>query len=102
MKIPALKRPGAIACFSSTSVSRDKSYQNEELLLAVEQLRLRAPDRPWLIPVRFDECEIPDIHIGGDRMLSSFQRVDLFGDQYNDNTDRLVDGVLRILSRKSL
>ena len=33
-----------IACFSSLSVARDKSYQNEELVLAIEQLRLRRPD----------------------------------------------------------
>src|ERR1022692_3489965 len=42
-----------LACFSHNSASRDKSFQNEELVLAVEQLRLRPPDEPWLIPVRF-------------------------------------------------
>ena len=47
-----------IACFSSHSVGRLKSYQNEELNLAIEQLRLRPPEVTWLIPVRFDECVI--------------------------------------------
>jgi TIR domain len=32
-----------LACFSQQSLSRSKSYQNEELLLAIEQLRLRPP-----------------------------------------------------------
>jgi len=54
-----------IACFSSSSLARVKSYQNEELVLAVEQLRLRAPEQPWLIPVRFDDCAVPDRDLGG-------------------------------------
>jgi hypothetical protein len=68
-----------IACFSHKSVSRKVSYQNEELVLAIEQLRLRRPDEPWLIPVRFDDCQIPELDIGGSRTLASIQRVDLFG-----------------------
>lgn len=54
-----------IACFSQSSVSRERSYQNEELVLAIEQLRLRRQDDSWLIPVRFDDCVIPDWEIGG-------------------------------------
>lgn len=49
-----------IACFSKNSETRQKSYQRDELLLAIEQLRLRSPDRPYLLPVRFDDCPIPD------------------------------------------
>jgi isopentenyl diphosphate isomerase/L-lactate dehydrogenase-like FMN-dependent dehydrogenase len=42
-----------IVCFSRRGIAREKSWQNEELVLAIEQLRLRNPDKPWLIPVRF-------------------------------------------------
>jgi hypothetical protein len=87
-----------IACFSHASLARGKSYQNEELTLAIEQLRLRRPDDPWLIPVRFDECVIPDWEIGGGRTLTSIQRVDLFGDRFNDNAARLVAAIWRILA----
>jgi hypothetical protein len=59
--------------FSRSSVSRETSYQNEELLLAIEQLRMCQPDDPWLIPVRFDDCMIPDRDIGGGRTLASIQ-----------------------------
>ena len=45
-----------IACFSRNSVGRERSYQNEELTLAIEQFRQRQPDDSWLIPVRFDDC----------------------------------------------
>ena len=53
-----------IACFSSHSAARQQSYQNEELLLAIDQLRRRRPDDPWLIPVRFDDCDVPDFELG--------------------------------------
>jgi WD40 repeat protein len=79
-----------IACFSSNSLAREKTYQNEELLLAIEQLRRRQPGVTWLIPVRFDECEIPDLDLGGGRTLSSIQRADLFGDSYDQAAARLV------------
>jgi hypothetical protein len=45
--------------------------QNEELILAIEQLRQRPPEEPWLIPVRFDACQIPDRDIGAGRTLNS-------------------------------
>lgn len=90
-----------IACFSQASFARSISYQNEELTLAIELLRLRPPDDPWLIPVRFDECEIPNREIGGGRTLSSIQRVDLLGDSFDDGAARLVAAVKRILEGHS-
>jgi serine/threonine protein kinase len=86
-----------IACFSQIGVSRHKSYQNEELTLAIEQMRLRPPDDPWLIPVRLDECGIPDREIGAGRTLASIQRADLFGDSANEGIERLMTAILRIL-----
>ncbi len=86
-----------IACFSRNSAEREKSYQNEEITLAIEQLRLRPPDRSWLIPARLDDCVIPDRDIGGGRTLASIQRVDLFGERYGPGIGRLVAAVLRVL-----
>ena len=88
-----------IACFSSQNLAKEKSYQNEELALAIEQLRLRKPDDPWLIPVRFDECKVPDLDIGGGRTLASIQRADLFGDRYEEQMKRLVTSVQRLLGQ---
>lgn len=82
-----------IACFSEASLARRMSYQNEELALAIEQMRSRRPDDPGLIPVRFDECDIPDLDIGGGRTLRSIQRADLFGDRSGDGAARLVAAV---------
>jgi hypothetical protein len=90
-----------VACFSRASLARSKSYQNEELIVAIEQLRLRPPENPWLIPVRFDDCEIPDRDIGGGRTLSSIQRADLFGKRRSEGVVRLMDSVLRILGHSA-
>lgn len=86
-----------IACFSSNSAARQKSYLYEELLLAIDQLRMRRPDVPWLIPVRFDDCEVPNFDLGAGRTLASIQRADLFGASRDSATDRLVAGVQLLL-----
>ena len=86
-----------IACFSREGLARARSYQNTELLLAIEELQRRRPDPPWLIPVRFDDCKIPDLDIGGGRMLPSLQSADLFGDRYDQNSQRLIQVIQRIL-----
>jgi hypothetical protein len=90
-----------IACFSVAGVARFKSYQNEELTLAIEQLRQRNPDRPWLIPVRIDDCLVPDLDLGAGRTLASIQQIDLFGDMRDVAMVRLVMAVLRILGEPS-
>lgn len=86
-----------LACFSKKSVGRETSYQNEELNLAIEQMRIRRPGQPWLIPIRFDDCNIPDLNLGGGRSLGSIQHTDLFGDHFNDAAVRLVSVIHRVL-----
>jgi TIR domain len=90
-----------LACFSHASLARSKSYQNAELTLAIEQMRLRRPGDPWLIPVRFDECHIPDPDIGGGRTLTSIQHADLPSDRFDEGAARLVIAILRILGGHS-
>ncbi len=86
-----------IAFFSDNSARRTMTYQNEELNLAVEQLRLRRPDQPWLIPVRLSDRPLPSFEIAPGRGLDSLQCVDLFHDRWETGTARLLGGVLRIL-----
>jgi hypothetical protein len=85
-----------IACFSSHGSAR-KSYQNEELLLAIDHLRRQHSDAPRLIPVRFDDCDIPDIELGAGRTLASIPPVDLFGSDREPTARRLVEEVERLL-----
>ena len=88
-----------IACFSTTGLARTRSHQNEELTLAIEEVRQRRIDQPWLIPVRLDDCQIPDRDIGGGRTMRSLVRIDLFGPKITDQTQRLVKSVLTILGQ---
>lgn len=89
-----------IACFSDTSVSKPKSYQREELLLAVDEFRQRKPGEPWLIPVRFSECALPFIDVGAGRSLDSLQRVDLFGSHAEEGVARLVATVMHMMQHQ--
>lgn len=66
-----------VAMFSRKWQERDASYANEELTLAIEQLRLRPTDRAWFIAVRLDDCEIPDRSIGGGETLRDLQYINL-------------------------
>jgi hypothetical protein len=42
-----------IACFSTEYSRRSKSYMNEEITQAIEQLRQRPSDQPWFNPRTF-------------------------------------------------
>jgi hypothetical protein len=87
-----------VACFSENSNRREKSYQNEELILAAEQMRLRTPGATWLLPVRLTDCDIPPFDLGVGRTLWSLQEIDLFADRWEHGTARLVAAIYRILS----
>ena len=90
-----------IACFSENTELKDSSYQNEELILAVEQMRRRPPGVAWLIPVRFAECNVPAFDLGAGRTLDSLQRIDLFDSSWEGAVPRLVGAVVRITGTKS-
>src|SRR5690242_15279990 len=79
-----------LACFSRASRARQASYQNEELALAIEQMRVRHPGDAWLIPVRLDDSEVPDLQLGGGRTLASIQRCDFFGSRRDQEALRLI------------
>lgn len=89
-----------IACFSQLSLGRSMSYQNEEILTAIELSRRRRPGDLWIIPVRFDECDVPDWDLGGGRTLTSLQRADLFGDLYQEECTRLIATILHAFSSR--
>jgi hypothetical protein len=86
-----------LACFSQTSMTSARSWQYEELTLALGELRQRRPAVPWLIPVRFDDCELPDIETRSGHSLSSLCSADLFGAGKNEELERLVETIIWIL-----
>jgi formylglycine-generating enzyme required for sulfatase activity len=75
-------RSGAffIACFSQAYAARPRTYMNEELHIALEEIRLRPAERSWFIPIRLDACEIPDLPIDSKLTVRSFHWLDMFSD----------------------
>lgn len=82
-----------LACFSDQAVRKRRSYMNEELTLAIDELRLRPADRAWFVPIRLDGCELPRRPISSGETLADIQWVDLSVD-WSGNIRRLVDVLL--------
>ncbi len=62
-----------VACFSPRSIAKRGQFQNE-LRWALECSRLRPLEATFLVPVRFEACEVPR------RIAEQVQYVDLFPD----------------------
>jgi TIR domain len=71
---------GFVACFSDAYELRQRTYMNEELNIAVEELRLRPRARSWFFPVLLDDVEVPLIPIGPGENLRDLQAVSLAAD----------------------
>lgn len=69
-----------IACFSKAHRQRKKSEMNEELSIAIGELRKFQHDEAFFISVLLDECEVPDITVEAPRTLRNFQWVPLYMD----------------------
>lgn len=65
------------ACFSRASGARERLYMNEELTLAIAELRQRPSDRTWFIPILLEGGEVPQRSISADETLRDLQWVDL-------------------------
>lgn len=89
-----------LGCFSENSRARDKSYMNEELTLAIDEFRQMPPGRTWLIPVRFDNGDVPEWDLGAGRVLSDLNFSDLFGPDHMANAARLVTTIHRLMGEK--
>jgi len=82
-----------LPCFSKELSERDKAFMYEELTVAVEEFRRRAPGKPWMFPVRLDDTPLPYMDLGAGRTLETLQYVDLFGDSYTEAAITLVTAV---------
>ena len=78
-----------MACFSKEYNEREKTYMNEELTIAIDELRQRPIEQAWFIPVKLNECEIPDRDIGGGETLQDLQYVKLYED-WDVNLQRIL------------
>jgi TIR domain len=69
-----------LACFSQQWNEREKTYMNEELILAIEEIRQRPFHRSWFIPIKLTPCDVPDRDLGGGLRLHDFQWLALYTD----------------------
>lgn len=60
----------AVILFSAASINRDGFYQRE-IRTCLDVLQEKAASKVWLLPVRLDECKVPD-------EIEDYQYVDLF------------------------
>ena len=81
-----------LCCFSNEYLGRRRTYMNEELEIAIEEIRLRA-SAPWFIPVVLSG-EVPDRPIGAGRTLRDIQAIDLSESRWSSG----VESLLRALS----
>ena len=81
-----------IACFSREFNQRQSNFMNEELELAIAEIRLRG-SAPWFIPVLLSG-EVPDRSIGPARTLRDIQFLELAECRWEEGVARLVS-VLR-------
>jgi hypothetical protein len=66
-----------VACFSAASATKERSYMNEELTLAIEELRQRPTDRTWFVPVLLDGGVVPQRTISATETLRDLQWINL-------------------------
>ena len=79
-----------IACFSKEYNDRDKTFMQKELSIAIEKLQQKPIDRVWFIPIKLNECEIPDINIGEGETLQDLQYVNLYED-WNTGIEQILN-----------
>lgn len=91
-----------LACFSEASRAKETSYMNEELNLAVEELRKMPPGRTWMIPVRFDGGDLPYWEIGPGKSLGDFNFVDLYDDRYAAQAAALVTTIHGLMGDRQM
>jgi hypothetical protein len=81
-----------VACFSENYLSRERTYMNVEVDLAVEELAMRRPGRRWFLPVVLDPIDVSVLWIGRWERLSGIQHL-----RMHDDWDAAVDQLVAVI-----
>jgi hypothetical protein len=84
-----------LCCFSEASRRRSRSYMNEELALAIEELRVRDRKQAWFLPVLFPGGEVPNWSVGAGETLRDFNYVLLSPETWFDGVSKLIRTIRR-------
>lgn len=66
-----------VPIFTKEWTKRSRSVANEELFFAAEEARMRPAGRRWIIPIKADSDDLPEIDLGGGRALENLQYIDV-------------------------
>ena len=69
-----------LACFSQNWMLKQRSVMNEELLIAVDEMKKLQYGTVWFLPVKLTPCIIPAIPIGAGQTLHNLPWVNLYSD----------------------
>lgn len=87
-----------LACLSQRSVQK-QGYVQREFRLALETCAEKTPGTIYLIPLKFDSCDIPDLQLPSLSLsLRDYQWIDFWKD---DGFDRLIKAIEIERARKS-
>lgn len=67
-----------VLCLSKEFNDRDHTVLYRELNHAIEEMQDLPYDRTWIIPIRINECQIPNVEIRPREYLSDITYIDLF------------------------
>jgi TIR domain len=84
-----------ICCFSEASGTRARSYMNEELTFAIEELRVRNPQKIWFLPVVLPGGDVPDRPVNAHESLRDFHYTFLSPDNWDSGISNLVRSIQR-------
>jgi hypothetical protein len=89
-----------LACFSSTYEERPDNGMLEELNYVI-QLRKSGQKHPEILPIKLNECDIPDISIDSDRKLNELHWLLLDDTNWDDGVRQLVELTLRMARERA-
>jgi hypothetical protein len=84
-----------IACFSDAYFARTKSFMNDELNIAIDEIRQRPDDAVFFIPIKLDRCDVPYFLIRSGKTLKDYQFVELYKDW-----DKGVRNIARVVNEE--
>jgi hypothetical protein len=84
-----------LACFSKEFEDKASSYMNLELDMAALKNKMRHQTDGWIIPLRINQCNIPELDIGKGKNLTHLQRIDLF-----ENPNKAISDIASLIKKE--
>ncbi|MBB5867974.1 hypothetical protein F4553_001353 [Allocatelliglobosispora scoriae] len=69
-----------VVCFSSSYGVKHETYMDDEIRLALSELRLMNRGRGWFVPVLLDDCRIPAIRVSSEETIADLHFFDFHAD----------------------